>query len=40
MTFGGAAANLAGHCSKKVEVMEYPDLGMEAIRRIEVENFP
>jgi fumarate hydratase class I len=37
---GGAAANLAEHCIKKVEVLEYPELGMEAIWRIEVENFP
>jgi len=34
------AANLAEHCIKKVEVVEYPELGMEAIWRIEVENFP
>ena len=27
-------------CIKKVEVLEYPELGMEAIWRIEVENFP
>jgi fumarate hydratase class I len=39
-SIGGAAANLAEHCIKKVEVMEYPELGMEAIWRIEVENFP
>jgi fumarate hydratase class I len=39
-SIGGAAANLAEHCIKKVEVVEYPDLGMEAIWRIEVENFP
>ena len=32
--------NLAEHCIKKVEVVEYPELGMEAIWRIEVENFP
>src|SRR5216684_941168 len=37
---GGAAANLAEHCIKKVEVVEYPELGMEAIWRIEVEDFP
>ena len=35
-----AAANLAEHCIKKVEVQEYPELGMEAIWKIEVENFP
>jgi fumarate hydratase class I len=39
-SIGGAAANLAEHCIKKVEVIEYPELGMEAIWRIEVENFP
>ena len=36
----GAAANLAEHCIKKVEVVEYPELGMEAIWRIEVVDFP
>ena len=39
-SIGGAAANLAEHCIKKVEILEYPELGMEAIWRIEVENFP
>ncbi len=39
-SIGGAAANLAEHCIKKVECVEYPELGMEAIWRIEVENFP
>jgi fumarate hydratase class I len=39
-SIGGAAANLAQHCIKKVETVEYPELGMEAIWRIEVENFP
>jgi fumarate hydratase, class I len=39
-SIGGAAANLAEHCIKKVEVIEYPELGMEAIWRIEVEDFP
>jgi fumarate hydratase, class I len=39
-SIGGAAANLAEHCIKKVEVVEYPELGMEAIWRIKVENFP
>ncbi len=39
-SIGGAAANLAEHCIKKVEVVEYPELGMEAIWRIEVEKFP
>jgi fumarate hydratase, class I len=39
-SIGGAAANLAEHCIKKVEALEYPELGMEAIWRIEVEDFP
>jgi fumarate hydratase class I len=39
-SIGGAAANLAEHCIKKVETLEYPELGMEAIWRIEVEDFP
>jgi len=39
-SIGGAAANLAAHCIKKVEPLEYPELGMEAIWRIEVEDFP
>jgi fumarate hydratase, class I len=39
-SIGGSAANLAEHCIKKVETVEYRELGMEAIWRIEVENFP
>jgi fumarate hydratase, class I len=39
-SIGGAAANLAEHHIKKVETLEYPELGMEAIWKIEVENFP
>ena len=39
-SIGGSAANLAENCIKHVEVVEYPELGMEAIWRIEVENFP
>jgi fumarate hydratase class I len=39
-SIGGSAANLAEHCIKQVETIEYPELGMEAIWRIEVENFP
>ncbi len=39
-SIGGAAANLAEHCIKKVELLEYPELGMEAIWRIEVQDFP
>ncbi len=37
---GGAAAGLAQHHIKKVEVLEYAELGMEAIWRIEVQDFP
>ena len=37
---GGPAAVLAQDCIRKVETVEYPELGMEAIWRIEVENFP
>ena len=37
---GGPAALLAQNCIRKVEVLEYAELGMEAIWRIEVENFP
>ncbi|MCG6204551.1 fumarate hydratase [Rhodopseudomonas sp. HC1] len=39
-SIGGAAANLAEHCIKKVEVLEYPELGMEAIWKIDVVDFP
>ena len=39
-SIGGPAAILAQDHIKKVEVLEYPELGMEAIYRIEVENFP
>jgi fumarate hydratase, class I len=39
-SIGGAAANLAEYCIKKVECVEYPELGMEAIWRIEVVDFP
>jgi fumarate hydratase, class I len=39
-SIGGSAANLAEHCIKKVEVLEYPELGMEAVWKIEVEDFP
>ena len=37
---GGPGARLAQECIRKVEVLEYPELGMEAIWGIEVENFP
>ena len=39
-SIGGPAARLAKDSIRKVEVLEYPELGMEAIWRIEVENFP
>ena len=39
-SIGGAAAKLARECITKVEVLEYPDLGMEAVWRIEVRDFP
>jgi fumarate hydratase class I len=39
-SIGGPAARLAQDCIRKVEVLEYPELGMEAIWRVEVENFP
>ena len=37
---GGPAARLAQDCIKMVEILEYKELGMEAIWRIEVEDFP
>jgi fumarate hydratase class I len=39
-SIGGPAARLAQDCIKKVEVHEFPELGMEAVWRIEVEDFP
>ena len=39
-SIGGPAARLAQDCIRKVEVLEYPELGMEAIWQIEVEDFP
>ena len=39
-SIGGAAAKLALESIRKVEVLEYPELGMEAVWKIEVENFP
>lgn len=39
-SIGGPAARLALDCIKKVECIEYAELGMEAIWKIEVENFP
>jgi fumarate hydratase class I len=37
---GGPAARLAQDCITKVEVLEYAELGMEAVWRIEVKDFP
>ena len=37
---GGAAARLAQDCIREVRVLEYPELGMEAVWRIEVADFP
>ena len=37
---GGPAARLAQDCITKVEVLEYPELGMEAVWKIEVRDFP
>ncbi len=37
---GGPAARLAQDCIKKVEVLDFEELGMEAVWKIEVENFP
>lgn len=39
-SIGGPAARLAQDCIKKVEVLEYPELGMEAVWKIEVVDFP
>ncbi|MFI6100569.1 fumarate hydratase [Lentzea sp. NPDC051213] len=39
-SIGGPAARLAQDCIRKVEVLEYPELGMEAVWKIEVEDFP
>jgi len=39
-SIGGPAARLAKDSIRKVEVLEYPELGMEAVWRIEVEDFP
>lgn len=39
-SIGGVAAKLALESIRKVEVLEYPELGMEAVWKIEVENFP
>ncbi|HEY4006903.1 MAG TPA: fumarate hydratase [Pseudonocardia sp.] len=39
-SIGGQAARLAQDCITRVEVLEYPELGMEAVWKIEVEDFP
>ena len=39
-SIGGPAARLADHSIKKVDVLQYPELGMEAIWKIEIEDFP
>ncbi|MCA9814101.1 MAG: fumarate hydratase [Candidatus Obscuribacterales bacterium] len=39
-TIGGAAARLAQDAIKKVEVIDFPELGMEAVHKVEIENFP
>jgi fumarate hydratase class I len=39
-SIGGAAARLAQDCITKVDVLEYPELGMEAVWKIEVKDFP
>ncbi|MBF4163582.1 fumarate hydratase [Nocardioides sp. CBS4Y-1] len=39
-SIGGPAARLAQDCITSVEVLEYPELGMEAVWKIEVEDFP
>jgi len=39
-SIGGPAARLALDCIRHVEVLEYPELGMEAVWKIDVENFP
>jgi len=39
-SIGGPAALLARENIRKVEILEYPELGMEAVYRIEVQEFP
>ncbi len=39
-SIGGAAARLAQDCITQVDVLEYPELGMEAVWQIEVRDFP
>jgi fumarate hydratase class I len=39
-TIGGAAARLAKDSIRKVEIIDFAELGMEAVHRIEIEDFP
>jgi fumarate hydratase class I len=39
-SIGGPAARLARDCIRKVEILDFPENGMEAVWRIEVEDFP
>ena len=39
-SIGGPAARLAQDCIRKVEVLDFPELGMEAVWKIEVVDFP
>ena len=39
-SIGGPAAVLAKYSIKSIEVIDFPELGMEAVRKIRVENFP
>jgi fumarate hydratase class I len=39
-SIGGGAARLAKDCIKKIEILEYPELGMEAVWKVEVSQFP
>ena len=39
-SIGGPAARLAQDCIRSVDVLEYPELGMEAVWKIEVVDFP
>jgi fumarate hydratase class I len=39
-SIGGPAARLGKECITKVEVLDYKELGMEAVWKIQVENFP
>ncbi|XP_060605088.1 fumarate hydratase class I, aerobic-like isoform X2 [Ruditapes philippinarum] len=39
-SIGGIAGTIAQECFKSIELLEYPELGMEAIYKVEVENLP